>query len=71
MISLDFHYKARLVGIEQFVKYLEDSSPRCSSSVPVDSAYFCNSPHRLDIAKRSIRTEQEKDMNRKVLALVK
>jgi hypothetical protein len=66
---LDFHCKAQLVGIEQFVRCLEDFSPRCSFAISLGTAYFCNNPARLDITKKSFRTEQEEDMNGKVLPL--
>ena len=65
---LKFHCKAQLVGIGQFVRCLEDFSPRCPFAIPIGTAYFCHSPARLDITKKSFRTEQE-DMNDKVLPL--
>ena len=66
---MKFNCKAQLVGIEQFVRCLEDFSPRCSFAIPVGTAYFCNSPSRLEIAKKLFSREQEEDINDMVLPL--
>lgn len=68
---MEFHCKAQFMGIHQFVRCLEDSSLRCSFAIPLGSAFLCNSPFRLDIAKGSLRKDKEEDRNSKVFALVK
>jgi len=47
--------KAQNVGVNQFVRCLEDAPSKCSFAFSLGSAHFCNSPHRFQIAILSDR----------------
>jgi hypothetical protein len=41
---MDFCCKAQLVGIDHFVRCLEEPPSRCSFSTPIGNSYLCQFP---------------------------
>jgi hypothetical protein len=56
---MDFCCKAQLVGIDHFVRCLEEPPSRCSFSVPMGSAYLCQFPLFKNHDKESKKMIQE------------